>query len=139
MILTAAAALRERMVTAMLNNIHPGLVLILFGIVIMAVPEKLRKVLIIAGPVLAALATINLNVDSSMCIDVVPGVTFQLLRVDRLAKIFMIVFSIASLIGAVYALSSKSRWETGFEAIYAGSSMGAVLCLLYTSDAADDA
>ena len=127
MILTAAAALRERMVTAMLNNIHPGLVLILFGIVIMAVPEKLRKVLIIAGPVLAALATINLNVDSSMCIDVVPGVTFQLLRVDRLAKIFMIVFSIASLIGAVYALSSKSRWETGFEAVYAGSSMGAVL------------
>ncbi|MGN0736336.1 MAG: Na(+)/H(+) antiporter subunit D [Anaerovoracaceae bacterium] len=111
----------------MLNNIHPGLILIIFGILIMIAPEKLRKVLMIAGPVLAALATLSLDVDSSMCIDVVPGVTLQLIRVDRLAKIFMIVFSIASLIGAVYALSSKSRWETGFEAIYAGSSMGAVL------------
>ena len=127
MILTAAAALRERMVRAMLNNIHPGLILIIFGILIMIVPEKLRKVLMIAGPVLAAVVTLGLDVDSSMCIDVVPGVTLQLLRVDRLARIFMIVFSIASLIGAVYALSSKSRWETGFEAIYAGSSMGAVL------------
>ena len=111
----------------MLSNIHPGLILIVFGILIMIVPEKLRKVLMIAGPVLAALAALGLDADSSLCIDIVPGVTLQLLRVDRLAKIFMMVFSIASLIGAVYALNSKSRWETGFEAIYAGSSMGAVL------------
>lgn len=111
----------------MLSNIHPGLILIVSGILIMIVPEKLRKVLMIAGPVMAALVTLSLDVDSSMCIDVVPGVTLQLLRVDRLARIFMIVFSIASFIGAIYALSSKSRWETGFEAIYAGSSMGAVL------------
>lgn len=127
MILAAAAALRERMVTAMLNNIHPGLILIVTGILIMLAPEKLRKVLMIAGPVLASLAALGLDGDSSMCIDVVPGVALQLLRVDRLAKMFMIIFSAASVIGAVYALSSKSRWETGFEAIYAGSSMGAVL------------
>lgn len=111
----------------MLSNIHPGLILIIFGLLIMIVPEKLRKVLMVAGPVLAAVVTLGLDGDSSLCIDVVPGVTLQLLRVDRLARIFMIVFSIASLIGAVYALSSKSRWETGFESIYAGSSMGAVL------------
>lgn len=127
MILTAAAVLRERTVMPMLSNLHPGLILIIFGILIMIVPEKLRKVLMIAGPVLAALAALGLDGDSSMCIDVVPGVTLQLLRVDRMAKIFLIVFAIASLIGAVYAISSKSRWETGFESIYAGSSMGAVL------------
>ena len=119
--------LRERMVTVMLNNLHPGLILILFGILIMAAPEKLRKVLMIAGPVLAALAALGLDGDSSMYIDIVPGVTLQLLRVDRLAKMFMVIFSAASVIGAVYALNSRSRWETGFEAVYAGSSMGAVL------------
>ncbi len=111
----------------MLNNLHPGLILILFGILIMAAPEKLRKVLMIAGPVLAALAALGLDGDSSMYIDIVPGVTLQLLRVDRLAKMFMVIFSAASVIGAVYALNSRSRWETGFEAVYAGSSMGAVL------------
>ena len=40
----------------MINSIHPGLILILSGIVIMLVPEKLRKVLMIAGPVIAAFA-----------------------------------------------------------------------------------
>ena len=63
--------LRERMVTVMLNNLHPGLILILFGILIMAAPEKLRKVLMIAGPVLAALAALGLDGDSSMYIDIV--------------------------------------------------------------------
>ena len=116
-----------RTVTAMLNNLHPGLILILCGIIIMAVPEKLRKALIIAGPVLAALAALGLDADSSLCIDIVPGVTLQLLRVDRLAKMFMIIFSAAAAMGAVYSLNAKSRWETAFEAIYAGSSMGAVL------------
>ena len=101
--------LRERMVTVMLNNLHPGLILILFGILIMAAPEKLRKVLMIAGPVLAALAALGLDGDSSMYIDIVPGVTLQLLRVDRLAKMFMVIFSAASVIGAVYALNSRSR------------------------------
>ena len=116
-----------RTVTAMLNNLHPGLILILCGIIIMAVPEKLRKALIIAGPVLAALAALGLDADSSLFIDIVPGVTLQLLRVDRLAKMFMIIFSAADAMGAVYSLNAKSRWETAFEAIYAGSSMGAVL------------
>ena len=67
-----------RTVTAMLNNLHPGLILILCGIIIMAAPEKLRKVLIIAGPVLAALAALGLDADSSLCIDIVPSVTLQL-------------------------------------------------------------
>ena len=116
-----------RTVTAMPNNLHPGLILILCGIIIMAVPEKLRKALIIAGPVLAALAALGLDADSSLCIDIVPGVTLQLLRVDRLAKMFMIIFSAAAAMGAVYSLNAKSRWETAFEAIYAGSSIGAVL------------
>ena len=111
----------------MLNNIHPGLILIIFGILIMIVPEKLRKVLMIAGPVLAALVAMGLDVGGSLCVDIVSGVTLQLLRVDRLAKMFIIIFSAASVIGAVYSLNSENRWETGFEAVYAGSSMGAVL------------
>lgn len=111
----------------MLNNIHPGLILIIFGILIMIVPEKLRKVLMIAGPVLAALVAMGFDVGSSLCVDIVSGVTLQLLRVDRLAKMFIIIFSAASVIGAVYSLNSENRWETGFEAVYAGSSMGAVL------------
>ena len=111
----------------MLSNLHPGLILILFGIVIMLAPEKLRKVLMIAGPLLAAAIAMGLGEDSGMCIEIVPGITLQLLHVDRLAKMFLIIFAVASLIGAVYSLNSKSRFETGFEAVYAGSSMGAVL------------
>ena len=111
----------------MLSNLHPGLILILFGIVIMLAPEKLRKVLMIAGPLLAAAVAMGLGEDSGMCIEIVPGITLQLLHVDRLAKMFLIIFAVASLIGAVYSLNSKSRFETGFEAVYAGSSMGAVL------------
>ena len=111
----------------MINSIHPGLILILSGIVIMLVPEKLRKVLMIAGPVIAAFAAWSLNQASCLCLEIVPKITLQLLHVDSLTKMFLVIFSAASLIGAVYALSSKNRFETGLEAIYAGSSMGAVL------------
>ena len=111
----------------MINSIHPGLILILSGIVIMLVPEKLRKVLMIAGPVIAAFAAWSLNQASCLCLEIVPKITLQLLHVDSLTKMFLVIFSAASLIGAVYALSSKNRCETGLEAIYAGSSMGAVL------------
>ena len=111
----------------MLSNLHPGLILILFGILIMLAPEKLRKVLMVAGPLLAVAAVLGLGEGSGMCIDIVPGITLQLLHVDRPAKMFLIIFAVASLIGAVYSLNSKSRFETGFEAVYAGSSMGAVL------------
>ena len=33
------------------NNLHPGLVMILFGIIILALPEKCRKYLTLAGSV----------------------------------------------------------------------------------------
>lgn len=111
----------------MINSIHPGLILILFGIIIMVAPEKLRKVLMIAGPVMAAFAAWSLNRASFLCLEIVPKITLQLLHVDSLTKMFLVIFSAASLIGAVYALSSQNRFETGLEAIYAGSSMGAVL------------
>lgn len=111
----------------MFNNLHPGLVLILFGIVMTAVPERLRKVLMIAGPLLAAVAVFGLDGNSILSVEILPGITLELLHVDDLTKMFLIIFSVASIIGAVYALNSKSRFETGFEAVYAGSSMGAVL------------
>ena len=101
----------------MINSIHPGLILILFGIIIMVAPEKLRKVLMIAGPVIAAFAAWSLNQASSLCLEIVPKITLQLLHVDSLTKMFLVIFSAASLIGAVYALSSKNRFETGLEAI----------------------
>ncbi|MGN1333747.1 MAG: Na(+)/H(+) antiporter subunit D [Anaerovoracaceae bacterium] len=123
----AAANPWERTVKEMFNNLHPGLVLILFGIVMTAVPERLRKVLMIAGPLLAAVAVFGLDGNSSLSVEILPSITLELLHVDDLTKMFLIIFSAASLIGAVYALNSKSRIETGFEAVYAGSSMGAVL------------
>ena len=77
----------------MINSIHPGLILILSGIFIMLVPEKLRKVLMIAGPVIAAFAAWSLNQASSLCLEIVPKITLQLLHVDSLTKMFLVIFS----------------------------------------------
>ena len=109
--------------------LHPGLVLILTGLLIILVPAKnatLRRILMMVGPVLSLIATWQLH-EGVMEYQLVPGLTLELMHVDQLARIFVIVFSFTSLMAGIYTLNTKNKWETVAEAVYAGSSISVVL------------
>ncbi len=92
----------------MLNDFfQPGLILIVFGVLILIVPKALQKVAVLAGPILTIFAVLIWDK-------------------DKMAIMFGIIFSLISLVGAVYNLHVKDRFELSVEAIYAGSSISVV-------------
>ncbi|MBR5229682.1 MAG: Na(+)/H(+) antiporter subunit D [Firmicutes bacterium] len=112
--------------TNMFHWLHPGFILMITGVLILALPEKVRRYVMIAGPVLALGAVLMLQEGSWSEAEFIPGLTIKLLEVDRLAKMFGIIFAAGSLIAAIYAVNSGNRMENGAEAIYAGASMSVV-------------
>lgn len=91
--------------------LQPGLILIIFGLLMLVVPEKIRKAIVVLGPVLTVLAVLVWGSGTG---------------VDRLSMIFGIIFSLISLVAAIYNLHVRDGREQAVEAIYAGSSIGVV-------------
>ncbi|MBQ4650294.1 MAG: Na(+)/H(+) antiporter subunit D [Firmicutes bacterium] len=116
----------DREVADMLNWLHPGFILIITGILMLVLPEKLRRIVMIAGPALTVAAVLLLQEGSWLDVEFIPEITLKLLEVDRLAVMFGVIFAAGSLIAAIYAVNSGNRFENAAEAIYAGASMSVV-------------
>ena len=112
-----------------MNNIilHPGIILILSGIIAALVPEKIRKIIMILGPAGAITAMLALDYGTVLTVPFINGSELMLVNVDRLSYVFGMVFSMMSLIGSVYALHNKGSLETTASLCYAGSSLGVAL------------
>lgn len=110
----------------LMTNLHPGLMLIFTGIILLIVPEKLRKWISLGGAALAFIAVILLNPDSSLNYGFSDTITMELLHVDRLSWFFGLIFGVISVIAGVYAFDDGPRGEKCASLIYAGSSFGVV-------------
>lgn len=110
-----------------LDNLHPGMIMMLFGMLIWVMPEFMRKPLSILAPVAAGIAFFLLNEDSKFTYKMTDNLKVELINVDRMTLAFMIVFVLISLIAAIYSLETQDRKESGMSAFYAGSIMGVVL------------
>lgn len=109
------------------NNLHPGLVMILFGIIILALPEKCRKYLTLAGSVCAFCVFWMLDSHSTLPFKVTDNLTLQLIDTNGVSMVFLMVFVSIGVINAIYAVDLQNKWEAGITCIYAGSNMGIVL------------
>jgi len=89
------------------NFLQPGLIMIISGLLVIIVPEILRKVVMITAPLLTGYAVITSGA-------------------DKLTLMVGIIFSIIALIAGLYNLHVKDRVELCVEAIYAGSSISVV-------------
>lgn len=73
-------------------NLHPGLILILTGVVTLFLPyQKLRSGAALAGAVLALSAMIFMG-DGGLTYDFTSAIQFQLLAVDSLSRAFGLIF-----------------------------------------------
>lgn len=110
-----------------INNIHPGMIMMLFGILIWILPAKFRKPLSLIAPMAAGVGFFLLNENSTFAYRVTKKLTIELIHVDRLAMAFMLVFVLIAMIAAVYSMEVQDKSESGMSAFYAGSMMGVVL------------
>lgn len=105
---------------------HPALWLVLGGLVMGPLRGTPRSVLSLALPLLALLLAWRLPEG------VFGGFAFldyslDVLRVDRLGRLFAMVFSLALFAGSVFALRQPSKLEVPAAFVYAGGAVGAVL------------
>ena len=87
--------------------LQPGLILIIFGLLILLIPPQLKKAAVIIGPAV------------TLC-----WIFFY--EADKMSVMFGIIFGIISVIAAVYSLHVNDRFELAAEAVYAGSSISVV-------------
>ncbi len=109
-----------------MNSLHPGLILIVTGLLVMILPKTARKVAALAGAILSLTAVWMLTPESSLEFVFTGSITMELLQVDMLSKAFGLIFGIIAVIAGIYAFDDDTRGEKGAALIYAGSSLGVV-------------
>lgn len=105
---------------------HPGLWLILVGIVLAFVRGPARPVIAAGVPLLALVVLWRTPVGVGPSI---PFLDFELLpyRLDTLSRLFATVFLITTAAGAIFSARQPSRIELPAALVYAGAAVGAVL------------
>lgn len=107
-------------------NLHPGLILIVTGLLVLVLPRMARSIVALCGAGLALIAVWMLSPESSLTFDFAGGITMDLLHVDMLAKAFGLIFGIIAVIAGVYSFDAENKGEKAASLIYAGSSLGVV-------------
>lgn len=109
----------------MTGDFSPGLILIIGGLLLPVLRPRMRGAVTLLLPVLTFLYLLLLpnGEHGQMQLFELPLVT---VRVDRLSLLFGYVFSLAALLGAIYALHERDLVQQVSGSVYAGSAIGAV-------------
>jgi len=108
-------------------GLHPALLFFAAAILLLLCRGNavLQGVLLIATPIIGALNLLTLEMGSSWTWQVL-DLTLVQLRVDRLSFLFGLLFHLALLLGAIYALRVRDSMQHVATLTYAGSALGAV-------------
>jgi len=104
---------------------NPGLILILGALPLPFLPLALRRIYVMALPVITFAYVLGLDAGASQTLSYF-GYELEVLRVDRLSLVWAYVFSIAACLGVLYSLHQDDRLQDTTAVIYAGSGLGAV-------------
>ncbi len=110
----------------MIEQVPPGLILLLGALAVPALPWRpLRQLVMLALPILTGVHCLLIPAGTEIGITVF-DYELQLVRVDALARVFTVIFSVAALLGVIYSLHVKDRVQHLAALMYAGSAIGAV-------------
>lgn len=116
----------------MIEWLHPGLILILGAFLIPLFKGKWRQGYLLIPPIVALIDVILMYLgvfgDIPFSTWRLPFLEYELVfgRVDRLSFIFGLIFTIAALIGTLYAVHVKSSSEHMSQYIYVGCALGVI-------------
>lgn len=108
------------------TELNPGLLMILAGLVTALLPLGARRFVTIAAPVLGIIVLLATPLGAQSVVTVA-GLPLTILRLDGLAYPFALIFLIAALLNAIYALHQDDRLQDGAGMVYAGAAIGAAL------------
>jgi multicomponent Na+:H+ antiporter subunit D len=104
--------------------VAPGWLMILGAALLPFVRGQLRAAIALALPVLSLALLLSYDDGARTTIDAF-GVTFELLRVDRLSRIFGIVFHIAAILSVVYMWNEERAVAWVASLVYSGAAIAA--------------
>ena len=106
--------------------IHPGLIFILLGVIGLITRKPIHKY--ISVPVAGIVFSISCFVDYQTALSFnFLGYKLALINIDSLSKVFLIIFSLMTFVGLIFAINQKNKKETSWALIYAGAGIVAVL------------
>ena len=111
----------------LMTMLHPGIIMIIFGFVVMLLPRSCRKPLSLIAPLVTTWAFLQMTEKSSFPYELSPYIRMEFIHLDSLAWTFMLVFCIIAVLNGIYGLSVQHRYECGMSLVYAGSVMGVIL------------
>lgn len=103
----------------------PGLLLIFGAVLVPVLRGRLRAAWMLALPIAGFVLVYSLPEGNLIPFSAF-GQELELLRVDRLSRVFGYIFMIASLLGVIYALHVRAAGEQAASLVYAGAAIGAV-------------
>ena len=108
------------------NLLHPGLILILGGLLLPLIKGRWRYTWVLGLP-LVALITICFLPEGGYWHASFMGYAIEPFHVDKLARLFATVFSIMAFAGVLYCYKQAPVYELSVALIYAGSAIGVTL------------
>jgi multicomponent Na+:H+ antiporter subunit D len=109
----------------LLENIPPGLILIIGAIVLLLLPATARKTGAIALAALGFIAISQLKTGSQLS-PAFLGFDLTLLRVDATSRAFGYIFTLSAFAAFIFSWHEKSRTENTAALVYVGSALGVV-------------
>lgn len=109
----------------MIEQLPPGLILMLGAWLPLVLPRRIGQLVMLALPVLGLIQMWMLP-DGLVLGARLGGYDLDLVRVDRLSRIWGTIFHIAAFVSVIYALHVKDHLQHVAGLVYAGSAIGAV-------------
>jgi len=110
----------------MSSYIHPAFILIIGGLILPLLQGKWRSILALLLPLIALVAIWSVPDGNHYSISFL-SYELEPFRVDKLSRLFIIVFSITAFAGVLYCYKQASNKELSTALIYAGSAIGVTL------------
>ncbi len=112
---------------ALMNMLHPGIIMIVLGVITTQLPRPCRRPLSIVAPAIAFWAFLQMDESSRLSYELTPYIKLEFIHFDSVAYAFMLVFCIIALLNGIYGEGIQHRHECGMSMVYAGSVMGVIL------------
>lgn len=107
-----------------MNNIfHPGIFLIVCGIIAAILPGKLRRIPVIGGPAIILIAFFRMPIGTTDTLVIMDHIHLNYLNVTNENYLFLFVFSVIALIAGIYAAHTNRQLESFAALNYAGASI----------------
>ena len=112
----------------MSNVLHPGIILILVGLIAAIVPKALRRVVLAIGPFAALATALTMPMGTDLSMEFFgTGYVLDYFHVDGLSYVFCMIFALMACIGGIYSCHNESRIEAFASMAYAGCALGVTL------------